>query len=317
MTKYVKPISFAYIDTALGLFITLERLNRGDQTSTRFLIRNSDRVIYDTSKKYLRNQLVDYCSNLSFKRLFKLVVWSYRNNIRNIFLPDVGLKNKLLIVFFKCEQVYIVDDGSMSLSRKKIDFSYISFFSKVFSSYSLQKNISYCSLYQKAYPEQLGEFNISLADIFKKNNFVFKDKLFYICSMPTKDGMSFNEDNFLTEKLIKHASFLGKDLLILPHRRDRHKVSENYKHNNYVFNTNTAFEEFYYLNRFENCYFLTLYSGAIFSVSKSDNPGYLRNYFSPIIEQTFISKALGKDAINNFDINRMFDSLDIKPVFFN
>ena len=171
-----------------------------------------------------------------------------------------------------------------------------------------KKEISYYSLFKAAFAEQPGEFNCSIEGLFEGRPNMFENKLFYICSYPTIDGMSLEDERSLIDKLIHYSKSINKNLIILPHRRDKQKFNSTYIYKEYILNTNMAFEEFYYTNNFSGCNFITLYSGAILVVSKKDNPGYLVNYFKPRIKQSFFDKMFLKQRIDNEAINEIFDS---------
>jgi hypothetical protein len=243
-----------------------------------------------------------------------LIRWSYRNNPEAIVITDIGFKNKLLITFLKCKRVYIIDDGLASSRRSRSIYNLMSFFSELSTLFVKKKEISYYSVFKAAFTEQPGEFNCSIKGLFKGRPNVFENKLFYICSYPTIDGMSLEDERRLIDKLIHYSKSINKKLIILPHRRDNQKLNSTYIFKEYILNTNVAFEEFYYTNNFFGCNFITLYSGAILVVSKRDNPGYLVDYFEPKIKQSFFEKVLLRPKVDNEMINVIFDSAGVARV---
>ena len=84
-----------------------------------------------------------------------------------------------------------------------------------------------------------------------------------ICSYPMADGMSLNDERSLIDKLIQYSKSINKNLIILPHRRDKNKFDSTFTYKDYVVNTNMAFEEFYYTNFFSDCNFITILRGYI------------------------------------------------------
>ena len=301
-----------YVETPLSLYIALACINKHLQAhgtdEFKFLVNNSDRLIADLADRLLKDYQVELCTSLNLYKIFDLIRWSYRNNPEVIVIPDIGFRNKLLITFLKCKRVYIIDDGLASIARSRSIYNLMSFFSDLSTLFIKEKEISYYSLFKAAFTEQPGEFDCSIKSLFEGRQNVFENKLFYICSYPTIDGMSLEDERRLIDKLIHYSKSINKNLIILPHRRDKRKFNSTYIYKEYILNTNMAFEEFYYTNNFSGCNFITLYSGAILVVSKKDNPGYLVNYFKPRIKQSFFDKMFLRQRIDNEAINEIFDS---------
>ena len=225
---------FAYVETPLSLYIALACINKHLQAhgtgEFKFLANISETCSFmsDSADRLLKDYQLELCTSLNLYKIFDLIRWSYRNNLEVIVIPDIGFKNKLLITFLKCKRVYIIDDGLASTTRSRSIYNLMSFFSDLSTLFTKKKEISYYSLFKAAFTEQPGEFNCSIKGLFEGRANVFENKLFYICSYPTIDGMSLEDERRLIDKLIHYSKSINKTLIILPHRRDKQKFNSTY-----------------------------------------------------------------------------------------
>ncbi len=172
--------------------------------------------------KYFNSSPLRTYEQRSLFWLIKNILDSYKKSFDNIFICDIGIFNKLLIIFMRSKNVFILDDGLASAMRKKISSRLIIFLSKVFSN----KKVFYMSMFGKSFSFQKGIFNVNFVNTAEKT--LYKDKCFYICSGPTLDGMKINEENHLIKNIISFSHENGQELIILPHRRDFKKYKKDY-----------------------------------------------------------------------------------------
>tara|TARA_B100000900_G_scaffold370996_1_gene349900 strand:- start:14321 stop:15268 length:948 start_codon:yes stop_codon:yes gene_type:complete len=273
-----------------------------DKINILFSIPSSDELARVKSK-YFNSSPFEIYKKRNFSWLFRHIFRSYIHKLENIFVCDIGIYNKLLIIFIRSKNIFILDDGLASVMRKRSITNFIIYFAKIFG-----KNIFYLSMFKKSFPSQSGKFNINFRQTTIKNT--YKNKCFYICSNPTSDGMSIDDEDALIKKILSFSIQNNKELVILPHRRNEHKKNDNYKYIKYVFNKSNTFEEFYTESKFQNCFFMTLYSSAIFAVG-DDQPKYiLKDFFkADIPSYNFFLRVFGVSVDVNNVINYMEDNL--------
>lgn len=313
---HLNPINFkssnsslAIIDVPISLLALRSSLTNNDEInvdiSTLTLSLNDNKKLKNLHVNLFKETNCEIHSKKSFYWIIKKIIFSYKNRLNNLFITDLGIKNKMLIILMRYDNLFILDDGLASILREEKAIKFIMFISKSIFNLNGRRNIRYLSLYKKVYELQPGYFNLKLSN--KKKSNVFENKCFYVCSAPTDDGMSIKDEDILTERVKSFSESLKKELLIIPHRVEEGKLSKKYKFSKYVYKIDSIFEEFYSNSEFKNCTFITLYSGAILCVDDSHEKFYIRDYFKPKIKKTFINKILLK---KNLDINIVYDYFD-------
>ena len=118
----------------------------------------------------------------------------------------------------------------------------------------------------------------------------------------------------MIEKLIKFSQKFNQELVILPHRRDTAKRHQSYKYFENVLLYDVNFEIFYFINSFENCSFVTLYSTAILYVEEEFERYFVTNVFEPKFNKTFSEKIffIKRPGIN--EANEYFLKNNIKKI---
>ena len=163
-------------------------------------------------------------------------------------------------------------------------------------------------MFNKSFSFQEGAFNINFRSSVVKNT--YSNKCFYICSGPTLDGMKLEDENNLIKKIISFSSENKKELIILPHRRDLNKNKKDYIFWDYIPNNYKTFEEFYTENKFDDCFFITMYSSAICSVNHEEKKYILKDFFTPKIpSDNFFLRIFGAKVDVNTVIKYMEDNL--------
>ncbi len=301
--------SFAIIDVPLSLLALSSSIANIDEIdidiSALTISLNDNKNLKDLSKTLLEGTNYQFHTKKSLYWLIKKIFFSYKTRLNNLFVTDLGIKNKILIILMRYDNLYILDDGLASILREEKAVKFILSLSRSIFNLNGRRIINYLSLYKKIYPFQPGYFNLCLFKKKKRN--VFKNKCIYVCSAPTMDGMSMNDENILTEKVKRFSDSIKKELLIIPHRLEEEKFSKKYKFSEYVYKIDSIFEEFYLNSEFMNCSFITLYSGAILCVDDLHKKYYIRDYFKPRIKRTFINKIFFKRI---WDINILYDYFD-------
>jgi len=301
--------SLAIIDVPISLLALHSSLTNNDELnvdiSTLTLSLNDNKNLKDLHANVFKEINYEIHSKKNLYWLIKKIFLSYKNRLNNLFITDLGIKNKMLIILMRYDNLFILDDGLASILREEKAIKLILSISKSIFNLNGRRNINYLSLYKKIYELQPGYFNLKLSN--KKKSNVFENKCIYVCSAPTMDGMSINDENILTERVKSFSESLKKELLIIPHRVEEEKFSKKYKFSKYVYKMDSIFEEFYLNSEFKNCTFITLYSGAILCVDDSHEKFYIRDYFKPQIKRTFINKILLKKI---WDINILYDYFD-------
>ena len=301
--------NLAIIDVPLNLLALKYAINNIEQvdvhTSEIIFSINDNTVL----KKFFKSNFAEtehlIHQNKSAYWLISKIIFSYRTRLNNLFVCDLGIKNKLLIFLMRYDNLFILDDGLASVCREQKTTRFMVSCSKSIFNINGKRIINFLSLYKKIYKDQPGFFNIQLTQKAKSNS--FHKKCIYIMSSATNDGMSEDENELLTDKIKLFANSIKKDFLMIPHRRERDKFKKNNKYADYVITIDTIFEDFYLSSEFVDCTFVTLYSGAILCVHPSNERYYIRDYFTPKIEKTFINKILAKKI---WDINILYDYFD-------
>lgn len=301
--------NIAFLEVPLSMFILKNALD----TKYRDLgiLKHEVSFVIPESKQLERLKLKYFSTSYSkfykarnFIWLLNNILESYHKKIENVFICDIGIFNKLLIILIRSKNVFILDDGLASAMRKKTSSRIIIFLSKVFR----KKEVFYMSMFGKSFSFQDGVFNINFVNTAEIK--CYKDKCFYICSGPTLDGMNIEDENHLIKKIISFSNQNGQDLIILPHRRDISKLKKDYIYGSYIHNNYETFEEFYTENKFYNCSFMTLYSSAIFSVDDKNEKYILRDFFIPKVPSyNFFLRLLGKKINMNVIYKFMEDNL--------
>ena len=118
--------------------------------------------------------------------------------------------------------------------------------------------------------------------------------------------VNFVNDYFLTSN-VNNFAFL---------RQRRNSISHdiNFKFSKYLMANYSSFEDFYYLNTFKNCVFVTLYSGAICCVSSQHERYYIKSKFTPSIEKTLVEKIFFLKRADSKIIYNYFEKIGIRSL---
>ena len=127
---------------------------------------------------YFNQTNATFYKNKSLFWIFKIIFMSYVYKFNKVFLTDLGIKNKLLIIFMRYDEAIILDDGLASIIRSYKESKFIFRLSKLLSLFSHKKH-AFFSMYKKAYEKQVGKFNITLKSHNKTST--FEGCCFYIC----------------------------------------------------------------------------------------------------------------------------------------
>lgn len=310
--------NLAIIDVPLNLLLLNSYINNKEtnlkKDEIHLFSRDSIKELNNIIDIYFNQTETTFYKNKSLFWIFKIIFMSYVFKLNKVFLTDLGIKNKLLIIFMRYDEAIILDDGLASIARNNNEFKFIFRLSKLLSFFSHKKKHVFFSIYKKAYEKQVGKFNITLES--HKKTSTFEDCCFYICSGPTSDGMSYEDEEILIKKIIEFAKSNKKKLFILPHRRDRHKFCEEYTFKKYVLNTNVIFEEFYLSSEFINCSFITLYSGAMCIVDAKYERFFIDGYFNPKIKKTFLKKIFFQQGTSVDNLYNYLKSIGVNALKF-
>lgn len=293
----------AIVDTAYQLMSVYLYMNESSHTPHDFnIILPNEENLIQQYKRLFKNK-----SNLLIRGIDITAGRIILMRSDQLILNELGIKNKILALIMNYKTLIVIDDGLASAFRTNRTMFLLNLITSCSFIFMKRRKIRIYSNINE--PEKFSR-------IFKDKKFsqnLFKDNFFYICSAPILDGLNRDKENNLINILLKIAQATGKNLIILPHRRDPIKFRADYLYSAHVLNPQIPFEEFYYKNRFINCAFVTLYSTAILCVSSQHQRFFIKNYFKPKIRHT-IFRHITIGIYDDTHIHNIFVKLGIKKM---
>ena len=176
--------NYVFVRTPLSLFAAYKCLN-----NKKACLENTEFI----STCNLRNSFKFFGKNKDIKKTFiqkvnlfnilKLICKSYRDKVHILIINDLGIYHKLMILMMRYDNLYIVDDGLVSLNRSEASSNRLLKASQTFKTFRGSRNVKYFSLYPQNFFKQEGDFNQNLLDVFDVNNKpLSKNTVFYIDS---------------------------------------------------------------------------------------------------------------------------------------
>lgn len=273
-----------------------------------YFYSEQDKILHEYYIKIIEN--FDIVVSFKFCNKNSLVLTSSASKYSAVYISsDLGFRNILKIIFSWCD-VYIMDDGHASLHRSNAKNITLVFIRNIASFFTCKK-MEYLSIFPRNASSLPGKFNLELNDKFFKKDGVYADKLFFISSASIFDGLDRGLEITFLEELNLWCDNRGYELVILPHRKD---IFSSYLDNNLmqkVYDKELSFEAWYAKNKFINCIFLTINSGAIFSVDKIHKRYYVSHLFEPKFPKTKIDKLLMR---NNISLSRIHNAFDDRGI---
>ena len=107
-----------------------------DKINILFSVPSSDELARVKSK-YFNSSPFEIYKKRNFSWLFRHIFRSYIHKLENIFVCDIGIYNKLLIIFIRSKNIFILDDGLASVMRKRSITNFIIYFAKILNGLTL------------------------------------------------------------------------------------------------------------------------------------------------------------------------------------